>query len=144
MALGHNGHAVGADQLARGWFVGPGQVEEVVHRVAGFTLAHQVIVLSLAEHLAAMGDGLHVVLVLVARLIQGVLGERQEERLINQQDDISDSQNVAFTIAFTRKVVSGEIVMSLLALSLVLFSFHTSHTCRLCPVFYCGLSHDEV
>lgn len=144
MVLGHNGHAVRADQLARGWFVGSGQVEEVVHRIAGFTFTHQVIILSLAEHLAAVGDGLHVVLVLVARLIQSVLGERREEWLINQQDGISDSQNVAFTIAFTRTVVSVEVVMSLLALSLVLFSSGASHTCRLCHVFYCGLSHDEV
>ena len=76
MLLGHDGHAVRADQLARGRFIGSGQVEEVVHCVAGLTVTHQVIVLGLADHLAAVGDGLHVVLVLMARLIQGVLGER--------------------------------------------------------------------
>lgn len=73
--LGHDGQAVGADQLARGRLVRPGQVEEVVHRVARFAVAHQVVVLGLTEHLAAVGDGLHVVLVFVARLVQGVLGE---------------------------------------------------------------------
>lgn len=126
--LGHNGHAVRADQLARGWLVGPGQVEQVVRRAAGLTLTHQVIILGLADHLAAMGDGLHVILILVARLIQGILGERQEERLINQQDNIFDNQNFAFTIASTRKVGSGEIVMFLLAISLAPFSLCTSHT----------------
>lgn len=69
MVLGHNGHAVCTDQLARGWFVGSGQVEQVMCRVAGLPFTHQVIILSLADHLAAMGDGLHVILILVARLI---------------------------------------------------------------------------
>lgn len=84
MVLGHNGHAIRADQLARGWFVGSSQVEEVVRWVAGLTFTDHVIILSLADHLAAMGDGLHVILILVAWLIQGILGERQDERLINQ------------------------------------------------------------
>lgn len=74
VVLGHDGHAVRADQLACGRLVGPGQVEQVVRRAARLAFTHQVIVLSLADHLAAVGDGLHVILVLVARLIQGVLG----------------------------------------------------------------------
>lgn len=96
--LGHDGHAVCADQLAGGRFIGSSQVKEVVHRVAGLTFAHQVIILGLADHLAAMGDGLHVILILMARLIQGILGKRQEERLIRQQDN----PNVAFTLAFLK------------------------------------------
>lgn len=39
---------------------------------------HQVLVLCLAHHLAAMRDCLHIVLVLVARLIQGILGWGKE------------------------------------------------------------------
>lgn len=54
MVLGHDGHAVRADQLARGWFVGSGQVEEVVYRAAGLAFAHQVIIFGLADHLAAV------------------------------------------------------------------------------------------
>lgn len=144
--LGHDGHAVRADQLARGGFVGPGQVEQVVCRVAGLPFARQVVVLGFADHLAAMGDGLHVILVLVARLVQGVLGERQrqEERLINQQDNIFHNQNVAFAIAFMRKAVSGKMVLFCLAISLVPFSLYTSHTFLLCRVFYRGFSHDEI
>lgn len=88
MVLGHNGHAIRTDQLSCRWFVGSCQVEQVVHVVAGPTFMHQVIILSLADHLAAMGDGLHVILILMARLIQGILGE--EKWLITQQ-------NTAFT-----------------------------------------------
>lgn len=76
-ALRHDGHAVGADELARCGFVGSRQVEEVVHRV-GFTLAHEVIVLGPADHLAAVGDGLYVILVLVAGLIQSVLRDKKK------------------------------------------------------------------
>lgn len=110
MVLGHNGHAVRTDQLARGWFVGSGQVEEVVHCVASVTIPHHVIILRLANHLAAMGDGLNIILILVARLVQGILEERQEAWLINQQGNLSDSQNVTFKIAFTRK--SGVFIIS--------------------------------
>lgn len=74
MVLGHNGHAVCADQLARGWFIGSGQVEQVIRYVAWLAFTHQVIILGPADHLATMGDGLHVILILVARLIQGILG----------------------------------------------------------------------
>lgn len=88
MVLGHNGHAIRTDQLSCRWFIGSCQVEQVVHVVAGPTFTHQVIILSLADHLAAMGDRLHVILILMARLIQGILGE--EKWLINQQ-------NTAFT-----------------------------------------------
>ena len=73
--LGHDSHAVRADQLTRGGFVGPRQVEEVVGRAAGLTVTRQVIVLHPADHLAAMGDGLNIVLILVARLIQCILGK---------------------------------------------------------------------
>lgn len=34
---------------------------------------HQVIILSLTDHLAAMGDGLHVILIFMTGLVQGVL-----------------------------------------------------------------------
>lgn len=94
MVLGHNGHAISADQLARGWFVGSGQVEQVVRSAAGLTLTHQVVILGPADHLAAMGDGLHVILILVARLIQGILAKRQEEWLISQQDSRFQLKNV--------------------------------------------------
>lgn len=103
MVLGHNGHAVHADQLARGWFIGSSQVEQVILRVARLAFTHQVIVLSLAHHLAAMGDGLHIILILMARLVQGILGKRQEEWFISQQAQL----NNAFTTAFTCKVVGG-------------------------------------
>lgn len=77
MVLGNNGHAIGTDQLSCGWFVGSCQVEQVVHVVARPTFARQVIVFSLADNLAAMGDRLHVILILMARLIQGILGEEK-------------------------------------------------------------------
>lgn len=64
LGLGHNGHAVHSDELARGWLVGPSQVEQVIG--ARLTISYQVIILCSADHLAAMGDGLHVVLILVA------------------------------------------------------------------------------
>lgn len=41
----------------------------------------QVIVLSLADHLAAMGDGLHVILVFMTRLVQGIL--QREKKILN-------------------------------------------------------------
>lgn len=100
MVLGHNGHAVCTDQLSRRWFVGAGQVEQVVLVVAGPMFTHQVIILCLADHLAAMGDRLHVILILMARLIQGILIE--EKWSINQQHILVS--NVTFTIAFTEKV----------------------------------------
>ena len=82
--LGHDDHAVCADQLACGWFVGSSQVELVIGRAAWLLFTHQVVIFSLTDHLAAMGDGLHVILILVARLIQGILVERgQEELFIN-------------------------------------------------------------
>lgn len=38
---------------------------------------HQVIILSLTDHLAAMGDGLHVILIFMTGLVQGILeGEK--------------------------------------------------------------------
>lgn len=64
--LGHNGHTVDTDQLPRCWFVGSSLVEQVVHVGAGPPFTHQVVVLGLADHLAAMRDCLHIVLVLVA------------------------------------------------------------------------------
>lgn len=79
MLLRHNDRAVRADQLACGWFVGSSQVEQVIRRVAGLVFTYQVIVLGLAHHLAAMGDGLHIILILVAWLVQGILGERHKE-----------------------------------------------------------------
>ena len=120
MVLGHNGHAISADQLARGRFVGSGQVEQVVRSAAGLTLAHQVVVLGPADHLAAMGDGLHVILILVARLIQGILAKRQEEWLINQQDSRFQLKNVVRLFDF------------------FCLSLCTSHTCRICHVFKRG------
>lgn len=39
---------------------------------------HQVIILSLTDHLAAMGDGLHVIFIFMTGLVQGVLkGEKK-------------------------------------------------------------------
>lgn len=74
--LGHDGHTVGANQLPGGGLVRAGQVEKIVGRGgARLVLADHVIVFGAAGNLAAMRDGLNVVLVLVARLVQGVLGE---------------------------------------------------------------------
>lgn len=80
MALGHDDHAVCADQLACRWFIGSSQVEQVVGSAAWFVVARQVVILSLTDHLTAMGDGLHIVLVLVARLIQGILRDKDGEK----------------------------------------------------------------
>ena len=66
MVLGHDSHAVCADELARGWFIRSGQVEQVICRVTRLAFPHQVIILGPADHLAAMGDGLDVILILVA------------------------------------------------------------------------------
>lgn len=74
MVLGHNSHAISADQLACGWLVGSSQVEKVIRRATGLVFSNHVIILSPADHLAAMGDRLHVILVFVARLVQGILG----------------------------------------------------------------------
>lgn len=121
MVLGHNGHAICTDQLSCRWFVGSCQVEQVVHVVAGPTFMHQMIILSLADHLTAMGDRLHIILILMARLIQGILGE--EKWLITQQNT-----------AFTETVVFGR-----------WYCFHsTSHTYCFCHVFYRRSYHHEV
>lgn len=75
--LGHNGHAVHTDQLTSRWFIGSGQVEEVVGWAVWFAFSHQQIVLSLADHLAAVGNRLDIIFVLVAGLVQGVLWGRR-------------------------------------------------------------------
>lgn len=54
MVLGHDDHAVCADQLTCGWFVGSSQVEQIVSCTAWLAFTHQVIVLGFADHLAAM------------------------------------------------------------------------------------------
>lgn len=79
MVLGHNSHAICTDQLACSWFISSGQIEEVISRGTRLVFAHQVIILSLTDHLTPMGNCLHIVLILVARLIQGILEERQSE-----------------------------------------------------------------
>lgn len=72
--LGHNSHAVSADQLACGWLIGSSQVEKVISRATRLVFSNHVIILSPADHLATMGDRLYVILVFVARLVQGILG----------------------------------------------------------------------
>lgn len=76
--LRHNSHAVHTDQLSCCWFIGSRKVEQVVQVVP--TFACQVLILSFTDHLAAMGDGLHVILIFMTRLVQGIL-EREEKEL---------------------------------------------------------------
>lgn len=71
--LRHDDHAVSTDQLACRWFVGSSQVEQVVGSATWFAIPGQVVVLSLTDHLTAMGDGLYIIFILVARLVQGIL-----------------------------------------------------------------------
>ena len=74
-----DGPPLGGDQLARGGVVRPGQAVQVW---GGRPLAvGQALVLLPANHLALVGDGLDVVLVLVARLVQGMLGKNTTTRL---------------------------------------------------------------
>lgn len=73
VVLGQDDHAFCADQLACGGLVGSSQVEEIVGRAAWLAFTHQVVILCFADNLAAMGDGLHIVLILMARLVQCVL-----------------------------------------------------------------------
>lgn len=78
VVLGQDDHAVCADQLARGGLVGSSQVEEVVGWAARLAFTHEVVILCSSDNLAAMGDGLDIVLILMARLIQCVLVERRQ------------------------------------------------------------------
>lgn len=73
LVLRHNSHAVSADQLACGGLIGSSQVEKVIRCATRLVFSNHVIILSPADHLAAMGDRLHVVLIFVARLVQSIL-----------------------------------------------------------------------
>lgn len=73
MVLRHNSHAVHTDQLSCCWFIGSRKVEQVIQVVPRPAFMYQVIILSLTDHLAAMGDGLHVILIFMTGLVQGIL-----------------------------------------------------------------------
>ena len=97
VVLGHDGRPICADQLARGRLVRSSQVEQVVIGAAWLALAQQVVILGLADHLAAMGDSLNVILILMAWLIQGILVKREDGK---------NRHNTAFIITLTRNVYS--------------------------------------
>lgn len=67
-----DGHAVGCHQASSGRIVGARQVIEVL-LVLVLAAPHHLLVLLPPDHLALVGDGLYIVLILVARLVQGVL-----------------------------------------------------------------------
>lgn len=117
--LGHNGHAVDTDQLSRCWFIGSSQVEQVVGVGARPPFAHQVVVLSLADHLAAVRDCLHIVLVFMAWLIQGILEEENGSELETFH---------LWLLTSCIKNCSDKNSMRLLAISLVQFEFPCKQT----------------
>lgn len=67
-----DGHAIGCHQASSGRIVGARQVIEVL-LVLVLAAPHHLLVLLPPDHLALVGDGLYIVLILVARLVQGVL-----------------------------------------------------------------------
>ena len=67
-----DGHAVSCHQASSGRIIGARQVIEVL-LVLVLAAPHHLLVLLPPDHLALVGDGLYIVLILVAGLVQGVL-----------------------------------------------------------------------
>lgn len=77
-----DGHTVSCHQASGGRIVGARQVIEVL-LVLVLAAPHHLLVLLPPDHLALVGDGLNVVLILVAGLVQGVLpGKGIELRMV--------------------------------------------------------------
>lgn len=77
LELAEDGHPISSEQLATGGVVGAGQVVQVLKAAARLFVTAQTLVLLAAHHLALMRDCLHIVLIFMARLIQGMLGRRK-------------------------------------------------------------------
>lgn len=67
-----DGHAVGVEDHAGGGLVGAGQVIEVLAVLVLLGLDHLLVLLQ-ADNQTLVGDGLHVVLINVRRLVEGSL-----------------------------------------------------------------------
>lgn len=70
--------------MAGGGVVGPSQVVEVLAVAIGLPGSTELLIFITADHLALVGDGLNIVFVFVARLVQGMLQENRERRSVGK------------------------------------------------------------